>query len=557
MKEAKTCQNCKNEFAVEADDLGFYKKMGVSAPTFCYVCRRQRRLSWRNDLNLYPRTCGLCNKKVVSIYAENNGMNVYCNTCWWSDDWDPYAYGQDIDFSRPFFEQFRDLQSRVPVLALVNDNGTASKNCEYTQDVAFSKDCYMLFIAWKMENVLYSRYGVSSIDCMDCESIFGGDELLYQSIFVMDSYQSRYLYFSTGCASCAFCYDCKGCTDCFMSIGLRQKKYCFKNEQLTKEEYEQKIAAYQLDTWSGQQCAYAEFQDFIKSFPRKYANLVNCVNCTGNDLVNSKNAHWAFNVLRAEDSKFVENGDTIKDSYDCTIGGECELCYESITPDHNRGAIGTIFSWKNTDIAYTENCHASESIFGCASLKKGSYAILNKRYSKEEYFELREKLIAHMKQRGEWGEFFSSHLSHFGYNETLAQDYYPLIRDEAISQGFRWQDEIRFPTGNSTMNWENVSDSIDGVEPSIIKEILSCQNCSRDYRIVEQEFNLYKKMRVPIPRHCFQCRLAERVRLRNPSYLWGRTTQDNATVMTSYAPDREEKIYSEEGYNGFVNQYGK
>ena len=31
-----------------------------------------------------------------------------------------------------------------------------------------------------------------------------------------------------------------------------------------------------------------------------------------------------------------------------------------------------------------------------------------------------------MKKTGEWGEFFPSSISPFGYNETVAMEYYPI-----------------------------------------------------------------------------------------------------------------------------------
>jgi len=36
------------------------------------------------------------------------------------------------------------------------------------------------------------------------------------------------------------------------------------------------------------------------------------------------------------------------------------------------------------------------------------------------------KIIEHMQKMGEWGEFFPSSLSPFGYNETVAEEYYPI-----------------------------------------------------------------------------------------------------------------------------------
>jgi hypothetical protein len=121
--ERKVCQNCKNNFLIEPDDFGFYAKIGVPAPTFCPKCRSQRRLAWRNNLSLYNRTCGLCSKSVVTLYAPNSGITVYCNKCWWSDTWDPKDYGVDYDFSKPFFTQYVELLKKVPHMAVVNDNG--------------------------------------------------------------------------------------------------------------------------------------------------------------------------------------------------------------------------------------------------------------------------------------------------------------------------------------------------------------------------------------------------------------------------------------------------
>src|SRR3989338_4925945 len=122
-QETKTCQNCKQEFAIEPADFDFYKKISVPPPTWCPTCRKQRRLSWRNDMNLHSRTCGLCKRAIVSIYSTDKPFPVYCPKCWWGDGWDPKKYGKEYDFSKSFFEQYREFQNRVPALALVNDDG--------------------------------------------------------------------------------------------------------------------------------------------------------------------------------------------------------------------------------------------------------------------------------------------------------------------------------------------------------------------------------------------------------------------------------------------------
>ena len=40
-----------------------------------------------------------------------------------------------------------------------------------------------------------------------------------------------------------------------------------------------------------------------------------------------------------------------------------------------------------------------------------------------------------------YGEFFPSELSPFCYNETIAQEYFPLTKEEATEQGYKWKEK--------------------------------------------------------------------------------------------------------------------
>ena len=91
----------------------------------------------------------------------------------------------------------------------------------------------------------------------------------------------------------------------------------------------------------------------------------------------------------------------------------------------------------------TRNPSCSD-IFGCVGLRSTNYCILNKQYSKEEYKTMIPKVIAHMNEmpytdsKGKtytYGEFFPAELSPFAYNESLAQEYYPLDKATAEEQG--------------------------------------------------------------------------------------------------------------------------
>ncbi len=566
--ESRTCQNCKSDFSIEPDDFSFYEKVKVPPPTFCPKCRSQRRLSWRNNISLYNRTCGLCEKSVVTLYAPDSGITVYCNKCWWSDKWDPKSYAMDYDFTKPFFTQYKELIQKIPHMAVVNDDGIASVGCEYTHDCWFAKNCYMLFSGWRMENAMYSFLVTSGKDIMDCLTILDPNDWIYESMSCEKCYQVTDARFCVSCVNSQFMYDCRACSDSFMCAGLRNKKFHFQNKEYSKEEYEKILASYELHTFSGRERAKKEYDAFLLTYPRRYAQIIQSVNSTGDVITNSKNVKNSFAMHNAENCRYYDHGASPKDSYDITMSGELSECYECIVADHSQLNLFGIFSVKNQDVRYCQHCHSSKHLFACSQLRSSEYCILNKQYTKEEYEVMISKIIEHMNAMPyidgngceyRYGEFYPSELSVFGYNETVAQDQMPLTRNEAITEGFRWQDTLQMTIGRETLRSEHIPESIDAVQDSITSEILACIECHRNYKIIPNELLFYRKMKIPIPRRCFHCRHHNRILRRNPLELWSRSCMCNKTdhghvekcqneFETSYSPDRPETVYCEGCY---------
>ena len=568
--ENKTCQNCKKDFVVESNDFGFYEKIKVSIPTFCPECRMQRRYAWRNIMSLYNGKCDLCGKSVITLYSPDSGITIYCNKCWWSDKWDPKSYAMEYDFTKPFFNQFIELMYKVPHMAIVNDDGIASLNCEYTHDWWFSKNCYMAFSGWYVENVMYSFFIVAGRDMMDCMNIRSKNEWLYECIIARNCYQLKYSQFNIACIDSQFLYDCGNCSNCFMCANLRGKKYHFKNEEYSKEEYEKILKSYQLNTFSGVEKAQKEYDNFIVKYPRKYVNIIQNINVTGDVISRCKNLKNCFVAsLNSENCRYCDFIGTDKDCGDITMSGETQECYEGAILDHSQLNLFGIFSVKSQDIRYTQHCHNCKHVIGCDALRNNNYCILNKQYTKEEYEKLLPKIIEHMDdipyidKKGniyKYGEFFPAELSPFGYNETQAPEQFPLAREEALKEGFNWQDNTQRTTGKETIKPEDIPESIKDVDDKILNEILSCIECKRNYKIVQNELIFYRKMDIPIPRRCFYCRHANRVKRRNPFKLWHRqcvcdkknhlhgTKKCEVEFETSYAPDRPEIVYCEDCY---------
>ncbi len=558
--ESRICQNCNNSFIIEQVDFDLYNKIGVPPADKCFQCRMQHLYAFRNERRLYRRNCDLCSKSMVTIYSPNKPFKVYCPSCFWSDNWDAKDYAQEFDFAKPFFEQFRELQLKVPRMALLTKN---SVNSEYTNHSADNKNCYLSFATFVSENVLYSSdIWNRGQDVIDCSMITDQATLCYECVDCEKINSCQYCFLVKESSDCLYSYDLRNCSDCFLCFNLRNQKYCILNQQYSKEEYIKKIEKYNLGERGNRKSFYETFLDIIKNKAIHKESIVErSVKSTGNTLYNCKNAYYYFDAEDVEDSRYSVQSPHVKDSIDNYHVGlpVSQLIYSSHGIVRSTNITCCHLSYDNTFMSYCDSCHNSNNLFGCISIKKGSYCILNKQYSKEEYEPLRDKMIEYMKTTGEWGSFFPKNIAPVAYNETQAQIHIPLSKKEALSAGFTWQDDLSGTYGKETLiQIPNTSDD------SILKEVLKCLECAKNYNIVQAELELYQRMNIPIPDRCPDCRYVERISLRLPYRLWHRPCTCSQTshfhsrnpcpneFETSYAPDRPEKVYCEQCYQAEV-----
>ncbi|HAE36835.1 MAG: hypothetical protein UR85_C0003G0009 [Candidatus Nomurabacteria bacterium GW2011_GWF2_35_66] len=564
--ENRNCQNCKKDFTIEADDFLFYEKVKVPPPTFCPDCRAQRRMSWRNERFLNKQTCGLCKKSIISIYKQESPFTVYCHACFRSDAWDPFSYGIDYDFTKTFFEQFNQLQKKVPRLyAMV----TECYNSEYVNGAAYNKNCYLIFASDHDEDCAYSytifyckdifdclgvRHSEFSAECIDCEKIS-------KCFYSQDCLNSYNLYF---CKNCAGCNDCVGC------VNLRNKSFCIFNEQYTREEYEKKLSEMSLNNVSSIDNIINTINELHPKFPVKYYHGKNNLNSTGDYITHSKNCTSVFDGEDVENCKYLYIVNKVKDSYDSyAIVENVEGNLEVISNNSSFSKFCLSY-WSGSYGTYSDTCENCTNCFGCIGLRNKQYCILNKQYTKEQYENLVSKIIQHMSDmpyvdsKGriyKYGEFFPSELSPFAYNETIAQEYFPLTKEQSQEQGYKWKNkEIR--NYNIDIYNKDIPESINDVNDSIVNKVIECahkgncnQQCTEVFKIIPEELLFYKRMNLPLPRLCSNCRHYERLDKRNPLKLWHRVCMKegcNNEFETSYAPERPEIVYCERCYQNEV-----
>ena len=152
-----------------------------------------------------------------------------------------------------------------------------------------------------------------------------------------------------------------------------------------------------------------------------------------------------------------------------------------------------------------------------------------------------------MKRTGEWGEFFPLDRSCYAYDETLSWELIRLAEDEIKAKGWLYQNTDK--QGAYTGPKYEIPDNIDDVNSEIAEKILISQESGKPYKVIPQEYKFLKQQRIPIPRKTPDERHYERIEKRNPIKLWPRAcSKCSASITTSYAPDRPEKVYCEECY---------
>ncbi len=559
--ETRICQNCQKSFNIEPDDFSFYEKIKVPPPTWCPKCRFIRRSSFINSYSVFWRNCDKCGNRTLSMYPPTQKITVYCQPCWWGDSWDGTEYVAEYDPSRSFLGQIKELSEKTPYCALETTYLTL-KDCEYSNSIAYSKNCMLAFWADHCENVCYSSLLDGAKDTSDCLRI-KNSELCYESIGQNKSYRVLYSEECDSCTDVWFSRNCYGCINCVGCVNLRGGSYKIFNEQYGKEDYFKKLKESKLDTRSGLKKFKKEAEKFWEKFPyRAYTGNSFNLNTTGEYVYESKNSKEIYIGTGVENSKYCQfvTVPTVKDCYDYSgWGNGAELLYESANVGDNVGNVKFSY-YCFPDILSTEYsfwCISGKNNFGCVNLKHKQYAILNKVYDKEEYIKLRDKIIADMKinpytdKQGRsyfYGEFFPPEFDKFAYNLSNTFKFFPKTREEALKDGYSWYEEQE-PVIEATILGNMLPDSSTEIDESIFDQVIACTTCIKRYKIIRTEYNVLKKLNLPLPDRCPKCRDQARFdKINMPNFYNRACAKCNIPVVTAFAPERPEIIYCEKCY---------
>lgn len=522
--ETRTCAHCDQEFDITDVDQDFLtrlaptiwgEKFDLPFPTLCPKCRKLRRHAWRNEKNIYKRNCDATGKEIISLFSPDAPCPVYESDYWYSDKWDALQYGRDFDFSRPFFEQWGELKSLVPMpgkaISQTMENSLYSDNCSNM------KDCYLCFNAGTLEKSLYTICGWESSHSIDCLNVVKCENC-YELIVWFQCYDVHYSYDVKNSRESAFLYSCDGCQNCYGCHDLENKQYYIFNQAYSQEEYRAKLLVIKNSPIESQKATVLSFLRDEKYLISPLRNIW-CENISdSSESINSKSISHSKMIRTSTDMRYCVNFSDTRVAMDSDIWWDrSDLLYESHQIGENiHQILFSICIFANiSDLIYCLYCvNNVHNCFWCIGLRNASYCIFNKQYTKQEYEKLVPKIIAHMRKTWEWWEFIPARYSHFGYNQTMNMIVNPLSKEEAEKQGFYWSDyEAPFPKVEKIIPADKLPDTIEWIPDDVLNWAIECEMTKKPFRIMKSELEFYRKYNLPIPRRHPDERYKERTKI--------------------------------------------
>jgi hypothetical protein len=379
-----------------------------------------------------------------------------------------------------------------------------TENSEYCENGRYCKNCYLSFcIVLDVENVWYSFHIKEW-----CTNVFNtymardNCSNIYQCSGILRSHNIFYSKNIIDSSAIYFSVDLQWCHECIFCDNLLNQSYCIRNKKYEKEEY-------------------LKLKSEIVQEKHKFLSYYNALPPSSSFIVESENIANGINVYRVSNARNVINTGSKwgnRNLYDLFLGGSPsgEDCYASlyIGPGEHIYCCDYVgWGQHNYHSFFLEEC---SYCLWCIWLKNKSFCILNKQYSKEERFELADKIFAQMERDWILWAFFPASMNPFYFNDTAAyliddsfakeevtKEWY-LRRDEEIKMDVPANAEVI--TTQELINYQWFNPAKDGagaqgerkINPEILKKVIKDEKWNY-YRIVPMELDFLQKHRLPLP----------------------------------------------------------
>ncbi len=406
---------------------------------------------------------------------------------------------------KTFFEKFKALFLTIPMEALIHFPWI--ENSDYADIISSSKNAYL---SWNVtqwnENVVYSLWvKENSKNIFNSVMVWSNSDTIHWSTGIINSFKvfySRYIYNSS---NIKFSINMMNCHDCIFCNNLENKSYCVNNKQYTKQEYKKVEYKYFKEKW-----LFSNRHKKINSF---WAVNYWSTNVEGNFILHSynvKNGCFVYNIRNSHNVILWWYSYEEEYLYDAMFSWAKSDCYGILCCWSKSQHIYNCFWLQSSfNMYYCYKCSNCSFCLWCIWLENKQFCIFNKQYTKEERFELANKIFAQMDQEWVLWEFFPASINPFYFNDTVAYliddsftkqeveaEWY-LRRDEEIKVDIPvWTEAIK-TTELDQYQWFD-SEWNRTIDPSILKKVIIDEKWNF-YRIVKIEYDFLVKHWLPLP----------------------------------------------------------
>ena len=550
----RACRFSGKQFYVRPEDVEFCQAMKTPLPTLAPYERYRLRFSYSNSYNLFKVKSALTGQEIISEFPPNTPYKVYEHQTWYSDDgWDRFAFGMSYDPAAAFFELYKKFALQVPRPSLRLDK--TSVNSDYSHASSYLKNCYLVFDSSQAQDCAFGIGFLYSRDCLDGCAVFNSQEC-YDCFEAQHLYRCRHTEYAENCLNGTFLFDCRDCIACFMCSNQRHKKYMFRNQQLSKSDYEKKMSQINLGDRTVVARLYQEFYKMKKSAFHKENHNEKSVNCRGDYIKNSKNCWECFYQVGCENVSYAFGSVDLKDSFDVEGGIGSARIRESYGGQNNHNIKFSLRNMESHDLEYCDQCENCHDCFACIGLKNKSFCIFNVQYSEDEYWRRVDELKTAMLARGEYGEFFPPWLAFVPYNISSAMSF-EGFDDIENARKYGYPIETVPPpvvdAGSETIKSDDLPADIKDVDDSILQKVIRDEKNGKVYRITRMELDFYRRYGIPLPTEHYTIRLArlrKKIGLVVARYFQRACDKCRQEIESTHDPALGETVFCEQCYYG-------
>lgn len=557
----RTCAMTGQKWNMSDEEIGWYKKFQVPPSAVAPQTRWMHHGLWYVGYQYWYQSHPETGKPIICTVHPATGIKVLPDQEWFQKDFT--QMGREYDLSKSFFEQWRELQLSVPMSAQRN-------HVEPKNSISFvsqgDEDSYFVG-ASKSKRTIYSHVATDTED--SCE--------VYQGFSIQNSYNvvhshrifnSKFVRECYDCLNSAFLFDCRNCEFCFGATNKRNKKYVWFNEQLSKEEWEKRMAEVDLGSRRVSDDYLSRFYRLIAEqgvWPENFNNQD--VDSTGEYLNKTTNVRASYFCAEGGVDEYFCNfslGASRQNAFtgypvfatDCyysasiSRGGNCKFCFLNI---------------QSNQMEYSLLCYNCENCFGCIGLQRKQFCILNKQYTEEEYWKRVDVIKCAMMDRGEYGEFFPARFSPSYHGDSGGSYWFGATPSDLKGIGvLEFDPESMGAIGQEladpsrTKNVSELPDHVAELGDEWIGVPLFDTAANRRFAMIKPEVEMYRRLNIAPPQKHFTSRIKD---------LWLQANQGafedagcakcgKSVRVAKNAGHPIRKIYCKEDYLKYLEEHG-